>query len=194
MDRAPSQQRVVVRSATAEDLPAIELLCRDVYMEVYGHHFSSSELRQTRMDEVFCQSALRTALHECSLFLVAELDGEIFATVRLEDTPSEKVPPCVWEARNGDATGRANRPAEISRFYVASRHRSNGHGLELLERVAALAQSLGFDALWLHVWQENASAIRFYERKAGFHAAGVAVLSLPGADFVDTIMLRHLCD
>ena len=51
--------------------------------------------------------------------------------------------------------------------------RSNGYGARLLQYVAVLASSEGFDRLRLHTRIDRNDAQRFYEEKAGFDRAAV---------------------
>ena len=56
------------------------------------------------------------------------------------------------------------RRAHIDNIVVASRHRRQGHGRELIDAAAQWARAKGAEEILLTVWAGNADAERFYER------------------------------
>lgn len=63
------------------------------------------------------------------------------------------------------------RSLEVERIYVLREHQDKRAGSFMMTHNIDYARQLGFDVIWLGVWEENAQAIRFYERH-GFSAFG----------------------
>jgi ribosomal protein S18 acetylase RimI-like enzyme len=65
----------------------------------------------------------------------------------------------------------AQKPAELSRIYVAAEWHGRGIAQSLMDRAVADAARAGCDVLWLGVWEHNPKAMAFY-RKFGFEIVG----------------------
>ncbi len=63
---------------------------------------------------------------------------------------------------------------ELKRIYVVERFWRQGVGDELVKFAMARTRELGFEYLWLGVWQENTRALGFYS-KYGFERVGTIV-------------------
>ena len=71
----------------------------------------------------------------------------------------------------GPACVTARRPAELARLYVDRAWHGRGVANALMDACLAQAAAWGCDGLWLGVWERNARAIAFYERR-GFRRVG----------------------
>ncbi len=84
--------------------------------------------------------------------------------------------------RGGEAEGidTANS-LELKRIYVVERAWRSGVGDAMLKFAIERTRGLGFEHLWLGVWQENARALGFYA-KYGFEKVGT--ITFPYGDSV----------
>jgi diamine N-acetyltransferase len=64
-----------------------------------------------------------------------------------------------------------HRPIELLRLYVDQSMHGRGVARQLLAHAETAAMNLGFETLWLGVWDKNFRAQRFYE-KEGFKKVG----------------------
>lgn len=83
---------------------------------------------------------------------------------------------------------------EIERIYVIEQAKGLGIGTQLINHATQVAQSQGFNILWLGVWEFNSAAIAFYE-KMGFQRFGQHVFQLGSdaqTDFLMKIDIFHL--
>lgn len=85
-------------------------------------------------------------------------------------------PPCVEGAL----------PIQLDRLYLEASLTGRGHGTALLAAAVALAGDLGAATVWLGVYQRNARAIAFYERR-GFRRVGQRDFPFGGKVFVDPV-------
>ncbi|MFC4095884.1 GNAT family N-acetyltransferase [Euzebyella saccharophila] len=60
---------------------------------------------------------------------------------------------------------------ELERIYVLQNYQGKGIGAHLIEEVKTIAKNRDKNFIWLGVWEENHSAIKFYE-KNGFYKFG----------------------
>ena len=80
-------------------------------------------------------------------------------------------------------------PIELNRIYALQGWVGKGIGDALMERCLTAARAEGHDVIWLGTWDQNARAIRFYE-KWGFEKVGTKTF-LIGSDLQsDVVMAR----
>lgn len=112
------------------------------------------------------------------LFLIAESDRVAVGYALLR---SERVPDSVSSAR----------PIELVRLYVARENIGSGVGAALMQACIREARKLGYQTLWLGVWENNLSAQKFY-RKWNFHEVGKHVFQLGDDPQTDLVLQRSL--
>ena len=57
-----------------------------------------------------------------------------------------------------------NKGFEIERFYLLKSFQGKGFGKKLFQKTIDIGKSKGYKKLWLGVWENNKSAIKFYEK------------------------------
>lgn len=137
-------------------------------------------------------------------YLATELDAASFArhladadtTILLAEQGGEAVAYTMLvagEPDDADVVGAvAERPAvQLSKVYAGAETHGTGLTAELMRASLELARESGAVVVWLGVSQENARAIRFYE-KHGFRTAGTKRFRLGGRLEDDWIMARPL--
>lgn len=88
-----------------------------------------------------------------------------------------------------DEAVRADRPAEIQRFYVDRSRHGRGVAQSLMAACLEHADVWQCDVVWLGVWERNARAIAFYERQ-GFRRVGRKTFTLGRDVQHDYVMAR----
>lgn len=152
------KHELTIRGGQPDDARALAKFARRMFDQAFGEMNDPVELesylahtfgleQQTRE---LGDPAWSTRVVECGGHLVA------YAQLRAGDAPAT-------------VTGVA--PLELARFYIDRPW--HGHGLadELIEDVTDVARGRGAGTIWLSVWQVNARAISFYNRR-GFHIVG----------------------
>jgi diamine N-acetyltransferase len=82
------------------------------------------------------------------------------------------------------------RPLMLSRLYLEPRFQGAGVGAALMTRCFEEAGALGYDAIWLTVWERNERAVGFYGRW-GFESVGEIPFELGGTLHRDRLMVRR---
>jgi diamine N-acetyltransferase len=167
-----------IRIATADDAARLAEFAERVFRRTFGPDNTASDL------ELYVGSAFGEALQRRELedpervCLLAFVGGTLsaFALLRVGAT---------------DPAVPGPSPVEIERFYVA--YDFHGHGLaaHLMEACIEAAALRGGRTLWLGVWEKNARAIRFYEKR-GFVDVGTHPFTLGTDVQTDRVMQRAI--
>lgn len=80
---------------------------------------------------------------------------------------------------------------ELERIYVLQSHQGKGIGAYLIEEVKSIAEGREKHFIWLGVWEENYSAIKFYE-KNGFYKFGTHPYTVGNDEQTDWLMRYDL--
>ncbi|CAK8054460.1 GNAT family N-acetyltransferase [Eupransor demetentiae] len=80
---------------------------------------------------------------------------------------------------------------EIQRLYLKQRYKGQGLGRQLMEFAIKQAKKAGKKYLWLGVWEENESALSFYQ-KVGFIECGDHDFDFGGDHQRDILMKKEL--
>ncbi|GCE27838.1 hypothetical protein KDA_33220 [Dictyobacter alpinus] len=133
---------LVIRMANPEDIIHIDHL----------DSFSASPTRDIHRDMHKYFGSVDPSTHEHTIIFLMELDGVIVAKAELMLPPMDALNPIGY----------------IKRVIAHPDHRGKGYAQSLIEHIIIYAQTeQKLDAIDLHVWDQNTSAIRLYE-KLGF--------------------------
>jgi len=113
-----------------------------------------------------------------SVFFVAEVDGRAAGYAKIH--PGEV-----------SAGVEGPRPVELVRLYVSQAWLGRGVGPALMRRCIDEARELGFQTMWLGVWERNHRAQAFY-RKWDFHEVGEHIFQLGSDPQRDVVMQRAI--
>lgn len=111
------------------------------------------------------------------VMLVAEVEGQLagYALVHLGAAPP--------------VDGVPGQPGELERFYVDRPWHGRGLADALMDAALEQAAQRGVEALWLLVWEKNARAIGFYQRR-GFREQGRATFMYGDEAQTDLCLVR----
>ena len=128
----------MIRSATASDVPIIHQ---------FINNLEETTLNSTHFADVFRRNLFNPAVH----YLVAEVDGVVVGFV---------------SCHVQHLLHHAGPVGEIHELYVRPDQRGQQIGRQLLDHLAALAQTEGFVNLEVTTNQKRIDTIRFYERES----------------------------
>jgi diamine N-acetyltransferase len=111
-------------------------------------------------------------------FLIVESDRVAIGYAQLR---AGKPPACISGAK----------AIELVRLYVSSTFQGSGVGGRLMGACLTEARQLGYETIWLGVWQENIRAQTFY-RRWNFSTVGEHIFQLGTDRQVDWLMERSL--
>ena len=174
---SPTTGELQIRPATPHDADELALLAASVFRHTYGAAIPPAIL-EPYLARTFAPSVIRQAIMGGTTYLVAKLDQQLLGYSKCAVTTP---PPCVVQPQ----------AVELVNLYVHPTYHGRGIGRALLLQTMQLASQQGFTTLWLCAWQENHSALTFYQR-AGFTTVGQTEIVVDGVIFVDWVMQRPL--
>ncbi|MBW8753633.1 MAG: GNAT family N-acetyltransferase [Sphingomonadales bacterium] len=152
---------MILRAATAADIPALSALGRDSFADKFGHMYRPEDLAAF-LEETHSPATLaRELVHPERRYRLAELGGALAGYCKLA-IPSSL-------AEHDDA----RRPIEIKQLYTAPGLTGKGIGAALMDWAMEEARGYGADAIQLSVWSGNTDAQRFYARYGFAKAADI---------------------
>lgn len=171
---------IKIRQAVPEDAELLTDLAYTTFWDAFHDHPKNAPHDlEAYMQEAFSVDQIRTELEDKnSVFLVAELDGELagYAKLIFESTEPEII---------------AEWPVELSRLYSHQKFLGKGVGQALMDACFARAKETGRDVIWLGVWEFNPRAQRFYE-KNGFRLVGKHTFLLGSDPQIDLLMQKEI--
>ena len=147
-----------VRIATPTDAERLADLARRTFLAAFAE-FNTPENMALYVDAAFSADQILAEIRDtASTFIWAEQTG---------------IPAGYAKLRRGSIRGCVTgpKPVELERIYAETARIGEGVGKTLLHWSIKLAQSEGFQTLWLGVWEYNERAIEFYHRQ-GFVDVG----------------------
>lgn len=175
---APSE--ITTRRALPGDAALLAELGASTFSETFAADNTPDDLAQY-LAGAFGEAVQRAELEdpEVSVFF-AERDGAVVGYVMLRDGAAPQ-----------EVSG-VDDVLEIARLYARREARGSGVGSTLMQLAIREAAARGKDALWLAVWERNATAIDFY-RRWEFFEAGVSKPFKLGDDLQnDLVMVRRI--
>lgn len=149
------------RDATPADGPALDAMARASWRATFEHSAAPADVAAYLAKAYGPDGQLLRDLGAgVARFHLAVEDGAVLGYAKL-------VPPWL------DAAVKAGA-AQLSQLYVVADRHGDGIGPALMDWTIDTARMNGAPALYLTVWEENARAIRFYERRGFVHVGDYA--------------------
>ncbi|TNE40756.1 MAG: GNAT family N-acetyltransferase [Sphingomonadales bacterium] len=165
------------RPATISDAPVIALLGRLSFAETFGYLFDGHEGDLSDyLDWTFAVPKIRASLAKAENRYWLAVHDELPVGYAKAKFPSGH--PAIGEAKAG----------QLQKLYVLRAFQDRRIGGCLMEGVAAKAEAMGIDPLWLAVLRSNRRAIGFYDRH-GWRSVGADRFSI-GAQTFDFAIMR----
>ena len=178
---SPRQSSFIIRDARPEDAPRLAELGTLIFRITYGHAVEPGQL-QAYFNEFYSVDAFGADITDPSKDMVVASGSEIGNVVGFALLTAGTSDPCLEHVRNA---------IELQRIYCHPDIHGRGVGKLLADRVEGLARGRGFDHMWVGVWEENAKAIKIYE-KWGYKRIGEHNFKLGEVIHLDHIMLKQL--
>jgi ribosomal protein S18 acetylase RimI-like enzyme len=165
-----------VRRASVEDAKLLAELGARTFDETFAKDNSPEDMAAYLADS-FSVGRLTAELNDpLSIFFIAEVDGSAAGYAKIH---------------SGEASGgvEGERPIELVRLYVSQEWLGRGVGQALMRRCLDEAREMGFQTIWLGVWERNSRAQAFY-RKWDFREVGEHIFQLGSEPQRDIVMQR----
>jgi ribosomal protein S18 acetylase RimI-like enzyme len=165
-----------IRRATIEDAKLLSELGAQTFVEAFAEDNTPEDMA-AYLAASFNLEQLTTELTDpLSIFFVAEVDGDAAGYAKIH---SGKVLAGVSDQKS----------VELVRLYVSQKWLGCGVGQALMQKCIDEAREMGFQIIWLGVWERNQRALAFY-RKFHFHEVGEHNFQL-GSDMQRDILMQR---
>lgn len=169
---------IIIKKIGVQELAQLQQIGRQTFSETFAATNTEEDMRQY-LAEGFAAPKLEAELLDPNTAFYFAMSGEeAIGYLKLNFGPSQ-------------TDIKDNKAVEIERIYVLHRFLGKQVGQILYEKALAVAQKADADYIWLGVWEENARAIRFYE-KNGFVAFDKHLFKLGEDEQTDILMKRSL--
>lgn len=164
-----------IRTAVVGDAALLADLGHKTFSDTFSA-FNTPENMEKYLSENFSLAKQMSEINDSgTVFFIAEQDGLAVGYAKLKK-----------HSRSDGIAGQ--KPIELQRIYSIREYIGKGVGAALMQHSINEARSLGFDCIWLGVWEENIRAINFYQ-KWGFQKAGNYCFTL-GEDIQNDITME----
>lgn len=171
-------RNLVIRPATLVDAAPLANLTAQVFTATYGAQIPPEILQRYLTATASAVALAQNLRRPDTLYVGAWQHEQLIGLSKL-----------VAAAPNFPQAG--DQPAELAKLYVDPHYHGQGVAAQLLQATFAAAGQLGYDRLWLCVWQENRRAVAFY-RKWGFTVVGEMPVHVESVVFADWVMTRKV--
>ena len=167
---------IKIRTGAPADAAMLASLGAETFRDTFGDHNTPEDM------ESYLATAFSPAIQAAELadprvtYLIAEVDGQPTGFAKLVDHPPEPVI-------------LGPRPLELERIYARRAWIGRGVGALLMQASLDEATRLGFETMWLGVWEHNPRARAFY-RRWGFIEVGAHAFKLGEDNQTDILMER----
>jgi diamine N-acetyltransferase len=168
----------VIRPATLADAAPLSALTTQVFTATYGAQIPPEMLKRY-LAATASPAAIAASLGQSNtLYLGAWQHDQLLGLSKLvAGAPALPV--------------AGEQPVELAKLYVDPRYHGQGVAAQLLQATLVAAAQLGYDRLWLCVWQENRRALAFYH-KWGFAVVGELPVWVESVVFDDWVMVKEI--
>jgi GNAT superfamily N-acetyltransferase len=171
--QAPS---VNVRRARTDEARLLAKLGAQTFAETFAQDNTPENMAAYLADSFSVERLTAELIDPLSIFFIAEVDGIAagYAMIHSGEALAE-------------VTG--DKPIELVRLYVSQKWLGRGVGPALMRECIEQARALGFQTIWLGVWERNHRAQAFY-LKWNFHEVGEHPFQL-GSDLQRDLLMQR---
>lgn len=143
-----------IKSVRAEDLSALRDIAITTFREAFELENAKRTFEKYLKQSFSVESIERQFNNPNSRFYFLQNGEKVIGYLKtnVEDAQTES------KLRNA---------IEVERIYLLSDYRGKGVGNVLMDKAVAIGKELKKDVIWLGVWEDNPSSIKFYQ-KYGF--------------------------
>jgi diamine N-acetyltransferase len=156
-----SEPSVTIRPWTRADLPVVQWLLRETWLEAYGGFIAANDL-SAYLEAQYSLARFEALWADADVTgLVAEVEGVVAGYAKLYHA-------------------RAEQRFYVHQLYILPARQGLGLGHRLMDWAEVRARELGADRIWLGVMVKNTQAVDWY-RKLGYTVTETAPFTMASA-------------
>jgi diamine N-acetyltransferase len=171
-------QQIQIVEVVLTDLPFLQEISKRTFYDSFAA-MNTAENMKFHLDNHFTQEKLTSEiLNLDSKFFFAVHEGTPVGYLKINQGRAQTVLP-------------NDQAVEIERIYVDRLFKGSGIGKTFISKAIEIANASRAKYLWLGVWENNARAIRFYE-KNGFKKFSTHIFKLGDDEQTDLLLKKTL--
>ena len=167
------QVELEFRQATSEDAAQVSALIGTTWAKFFAYSVTEADL-ETYLTQTVSEAQIRKEIEDESkycLLAVRLAKSTVTGGPKTSATGSTVVGVAQMNFNTTEEGLTTSKPVKLDRLYIQPTEQGGGLAALLLQDAEEEAKKRGYNGLWLGVWENNARAIRFYE-KMGFVRRG----------------------
>ncbi|GJM29611.1 MAG: N-acetyltransferase [Cyclobacteriaceae bacterium] len=171
-------QKLLIKVACTKDSAALSRLGKETFEETYASYNNQASFKKYIKASFSKDATLKQLEDAGNFFLLAQLNKKSIGYAKLREN-------------NKPFHDKTINAVELERIYVLKDYQGEGVGKNLLEDCLAFAKLRKYPVMWLGVWEQNLSALKFYQRQ-GFVVFGSHKFDLGGEEQNDYLMKKDM--
>jgi len=167
-----------IREVVAEDLPQLQKIARQTFVEAFEAENTKATFNKY-LDENFSLEHLKKEFENIhSTFYFLENNEGVIGYLKVN-------------VYNAQTEQKLTDALEVERIYLLTKYRGQGIGNLLMDKAINVAKDLRKKTVWLGVWEDNPSSIKFYQ-KYGFKIFDKHIFMMGDEEQKDFLMKLEL--
>jgi len=164
---------LVIRKADEADVNELATFAFNAFKDAYRGKMNEADISAYVKKSFDIKVVAEQLKDDQTLFHIALTDNGMKGYIKLR-----------WDRSRPELSGV--KAIEMERIYVIEAHYRSGLGTILFNHALKVASELGFECMWLAVWQKNERALSFYKKMGMeiFGAQEFIVNTIVNQDFV----------
>lgn len=162
------------------DATTLAHLGKTTFAETFAHLNTEADMQQYLAENFSLEQIIKELNDYNNKFFIALQENQPIGYMKLRLGPHPDQP-------------QPTHALELERIYVLKAFLEKKVGSALLQHALTFGQNLGYQTLWLGVWEHNVRAIHFYKRW-GFTPYGSHIFLLGSDPQTDILMKKDLTE
>lgn len=167
-------ENLLIRKCTLEDKEKVKYISERTFCETFAQENTAEDMASYLKENFSAEQIESEIRNDGSIFFIVENNEEVMAYMKVnyDKAQTESI---------------YTNTLEVQRIYILEKYKGKGIGKALIGKAKELAKDNNLSYIWLGVWENNFSAIKFYE-KQGFKKFASHVFKLGDDEQIDNLM------
>ncbi|MCR1949843.1 GNAT family N-acetyltransferase [Clostridium sp. DSM 100503] len=167
-------EKFLVKECSLKEVEKIKSISEKTFYETFANENTKEDMENYLKENFSYEKIESEVKNDYSKFYIVENDKDVVAymKVNFDNAQTEK--------------GHDNT-LEVQRIYVLHEYKGKSIGKMLMKKAIEIGKNNNLSYIWLGVWENNISAIKFYE-KQGFVKFDTHVFKLGDDEQTDNLM------
>lgn len=167
-------ENFLIKKCTLEDIEKVKYISEKTFCETFAQENTVEDMENYLKENFSYEQIEGEIKNNGSIFFIVENHEEVMAYMKVNFDKAQ--------------TERDYKNTlEIQRIYILEKYKGKGIGKDLIKKAKELARESALNFIWLGVWENNFSAIKFYE-KQGFQKFATHIFKLGDDEQTDNLM------